>query len=905
MHPYRSTYIFLGLCVLLFTACRQAKYVQDDSYLLHANEVEFVTLDDGEVDTTTKHQYLSAASMEGIIRPAPNKKLRLWVYNRIDTTRHANQVRKKKKKYARKNEKRADKEKRKNEKRIAKARAKGKDVYKPKVIKRKTPRLGWREWVRTSWGEPPVLLDTFRVRKSREQLEIYLRKKGFRYGSIRDTIIYNEKKQKATPHFYVSSGQPYLIKQITFDSIYRNRILMNLYSKMIKEEGSLLKAGDLLDEDMLDDERERYAQYCRNNAIYGFNKKYVNFEVDTTKGDHEAIVKFLIKQKRVPRPDDSTRLTVLRHKTYRVKDVTYRLNNRDTSSFGDNWEDYKARCAALGIEYDVEENKFPLLDTIHIYRKGTFIYNYKPFLKPDLLDAQNFLEITHPDPKNVDSVKYYKEYYIERTYRTMNKLDVFQTISSKVVIDPSQPLEDSVLVSYDLLPKKRQSFMIEPRTTNTNGILGISGAITYTNRNLFRGAQRLETSLIGGMEAQPSILNDTTGGSVRFTDIINTFEIGPTLSLTFPRLVPMGKKLQNTLSKRLYPSTTYKSSLTVQQRPEFLRIRGNFLYNWNFKQGKTQAWEVSLMDFNFVSLSQDEEFQETLEGLNDPFLLNSYSDHLTTAFAVNWHFNNRESNRRKEKQNDGKRNQGKHMHDINVNVMTSGALMYALKIGENDTNSLGQWTVRGVPYSTFLRFDIQYIINQYINKKSSLAYRALIGAGDPYGNSPSMPYEYAFTAGGSNDIRAFQARTMAPGSTQKYIDPSLPLTQIGDMRLEANLEYRFKMAGMLEGALFADVGNIWLISSEDSDGAFRWASFYRQLAIGAGFGLRFDLDFLVVRLDAAVPIHNPYLPETERWITKLNKPIYLSQIDDVYEEGVWEWTNPHRINISFGIGYPF
>ncbi|MBN4071245.1 BamA/TamA family outer membrane protein [Crocinitomix catalasitica] len=892
MHHHWPVYIFFGIGILLITGCRQAKYVSEDSYLLHKNVIEFRVEEKGVIDTSGSHDILNATEMHEFIRPVSNRHLRLWTFNRIDTVRNHHKVVKKTKKFADKNKNRAKKEDRINDERIAKARLKGKEYYKPKRIRQKTPRLGWREYVRTKWGEAPVELDTAKANKTASQLEIYLRKRGFRNGNVEHSIAYDEKKKKAVVSYLVTAGKPYLINAIHFDSINRNKQFMRLYDRMNGEEGFILEVGNPLDEDKLDEERSRFASYCRNNAYFGFNKKYINFEVDTSIGNQKAIIKILIKQKMIPLPSDSTKMAVLPHRSYRVKNVTYYLHNPDSLSFEKDYPDFLKRCRERGIQPRVN-NVYSLLDTIRIKGKGTFIYNYKPFLKPDLLDAQNFLEIT-----SKEIPRYYKEYYVERTYRTMNKLGVFATITADIKIDPENPVRDSVLVTYHLVPSKRQSFLLEPRTTNTNGVLGLSGAITYTNKNCFRGAQRLETSLIGGIEAQPSILRTDATTPLTPLDFINTFEIGPTLSFTFPKLVPMGKKLQSKLSKRLYPTTVYKSAVNIQRRAEFLRVKGTFSYNWNFKEGKTREWKVSLIDLSFISLSDDAAFQASLVSLNDLFLINSYSDHLTTSFGANWHFNNLHSNRRLKKQS-------KHIHDIDIKAMSSGIVLYATQIGKNNlTTADSLRSIGPVPFTTFLKFDIQYIINQHLSRKAKLAYRIIAGSGHPYLNSPSLPYEFSFFAGGSNDIRAFPAKTMAPGGTQKYLDTNLTLTQIGDMRLEANIEYRYKVTSLIELGFFIDAGNIWLIKPKGGPkdfAAFRWDGFYRQIAIGAGIGLRADLDFLVVRLDASWPIHNPYLPAGEKWIFDQVKDDFNGYLSDA---GI-AWPKPHKVNFSFGIGYPF
>ena len=189
-----------------------------------------------------------------------------------------------------------------------------------------------------------------------------------------------------------------------------------------------------------------------------------------------------------------------------------------------------------------------------------------------------------------------------------------------------------------------------------------------------------------------------------------------------------------------------------------------------------------------------------------------------------------------------------------------------------------------------------------------MVYRVIAGIGYAYGNSQSLPYEQSFFAGGSNDIRAFQARTMAPGATQTYLDSNSTTTQLGDLKFEVNIEYRFDMASIFKGAFFLDAGNIWKLKSSvvGDPGVFNISNLLSQSALGGGFGLRMDLDFLIVRLDFAFPIYNPYLISGERWIHQLH-PIYDSNFlnPDPDVKFTEDYLRPHRVRLNFGIGFPF
>lgn len=191
-----------------------------------------------------------------------------------------------------------------------------------------------------------------------------------------------------------------------------------------------------------------------------------------------------------------------------------------------------------------------------------------------------------------------------------------------------------------------------------------------------------------------------------------------------------------------------------------------------------------------------------------------------------------------------------------------------------------------------------------------MVFRTMAGMGFASGNSPSLPYEQAFFAGGSNDIRAFEARTMAPGSTKTYADSNSTKTQIGDTRFEANAEWRFEMTSLLEGAIFVDAGNIWNLRkgtvAADDPSVLKPES-WREIAIGIGYGFRADFDFLIVRLDLSFALHNPHLPAGERWWLE-PKTTYASEI--YFEKNpetnkLINYKSPHPLRFNFGIGYPF
>ena len=920
-------YITVVCASIVLGSCRQSKYVGEGNYLLKKNEVFYADKDkDSSLVWEDEHHQIDEGAITDLIRPETNSKLQLFIYNRIDTTRYKKQVQKRTEKARRKNEKRQEKEDRINKKRIKKAREKGKDEYKKKTIPPKSAKLGWRNWLITHWGQPPVIMDTTKIAKSESQIKIYLSQRGFKNAVVTDTIIFNEKKQKATVQYYIDPKEPLIINSIKFDPASRNYFLVKQYNKMVEKEWTDIEEGDLLDEAKLDAEREHYTTYLKDHAFFGFTKNYVSFVVDSTIGNNKADVVIYIHEKM--KPDSSG---VLPHKTYFVNKVYFKLYNVDSLSFKD-FDAYKKRCADLGIkEYYSKKDGYVLLDTMEvidtlirkrymtlnpeereahnvkifekwidtlIYNKGTYIYNEEAFVRPSLLDKQNFLE----------PGEFAKDYYVERSFKSMLRLDVFERITPTMEITPGEPNGNTVDVTYELKQAEKQQFTIEPSATNTQSILGVSGEISYTNKNLARNANQLKVSISGGFQSQPLVAGDDsqTDNNLGIRGL-NTFEWGPEITYKLPRFYPLTKKQQQEVSKRSFPSTTIGALYNHQKRSEFDRHIGEASYKWKLSSPNfTQIFTIIPLKFDYVFIDKDSTFNANLNATNDPFLINSYSNYLSLGvLGFGHHYNNLKKKKALRTT--------KHTFDNNFLFTGSGLIVNGIHALTHDSLTYVEAFARdgkelfAVQFSQFVKLENTFTFNQFINKRHRMVYRFLAGAGYAYGNGFSLPYTQSFVAGGSNDIRAFDARTMAPGSTQTYANANSTTTQIGDMKLELNLEWRFKMAGILNGAVFVDAGNIWKIKGDAAldPGVFSFDSFYKQIAIGTGFGLRADLDFLIVRLDFAWKIHNPYLPEGNRWWLTADHTEYDTYFKVDASGKKVDYILPHGWRFNFGIGYPF
>jgi hypothetical protein len=269
-------------------------------------------------------------------------------------------------------------------------------------------------------------------------------------------------------------------------------------------------------------------------------------------------------------------------------------------------------------------------------------------------------------------------------------------------------------------------------------------------------------------------------------------------------------------------------------------------------------------------------FRDELLSLKDFFLLNSFQDHLTTLSRVSAIFNNQNVVR--------KRN----VMYLKMNLSSSGNFLRgAYNITNQPKDTLGRYQILNIPFSQFVKIDVDYRFYFKTWKTDKLVYRIAGGIGKPLNNLSSLPYEQSFFGGGPNTMRAWRARTLGPGS-YKSLTSDAKYDKIGNIQIETNIEYRFHIFKSFYGTWFADAGNIWLLKPEESKpgGEFKVDNFYKEFGLGSGFGIRYDFGFFVLRFDGAIKVIDPEYDLNERFILG-KKTMRESSI------------------LNFGIGYPF
>ena len=332
-------------------------------------------------------------------------------------------------------------------------------------------------------------------------------------------------------------------------------------------------------------------------------------------------------------------------------------------------------------------------------------------------------------------------------------------------------------------------------------------------------------------------------------------EMGIGVTYKVPRMIP---RFLRKLGRYQIPNTEVSVGYNLFNRLDLYRLNSVYLmYAYNWRKNEKIAHRFVPIDIIFTSIpesSKSDVFKEYLE--ENPGVRRSFEEQFVVGSGYEFTYTPPRIKNHQFALRTGV--------DLAGNLLT---LMYS--VFDAPTDSIGRYDLFGVPFSQYARFKLDLSYGLHISKGSSIVTRLYTGLGVPFGNSSILPYLRQFYVGGTNSLRSFIARSLGPGSE---IPPEGYNDLTGDLRLEWNLEYRFTVAGKLKGALFTDIGNIWLYNEDETrpGGVFRFSTFVEQLAMSAGWGLRWDFEFVVARVDFAYSMRVPYLEKGERWVSKFN-----------------------------------
>jgi outer membrane protein assembly factor BamA len=494
------------------------------------------------------------------------------------------------------------------------------------------------------------------------------------------------------------------------------------------------------------------------------------------------------------------------------------------------------------------------------------------------------------DDRNTFKPRVFDRLVFFKKGETYNRTDHNQSLNRMVNIGAFQdvraeflPLDsfknDQLDLNIYLTPLRKNSLSFSVTgTSKSNNFVGSEVRVTQTTRNLFHGAEQLDVSLSGGFETQ-------TGGGV--DQNLNSYSLTGEAKLTFPQfIVPFYKPSSTTA---FIPKTVASLSYQLLNRNSYYNLnsfKAQFGYNW--KENQYKEHEFNPISINYVTSKVTSKNSDSLYNAT-PGLRATLQKQLIIGSTYNFTYSNQ--------MEDSRRNN----IYFNGSVETGGNL-WGLFVKKNPDNTR---SIFNTSLTQFVRLEADLRDYYKITRNVTWANRLNLGYGYAYGNSTSLPFIRQFFAGGSNDVRAFPARTLGPGTY--YTSPTTTLAdQGGDIKMMLNTELRFKLVSVIYGALFADAGNIWLrkedLGTPASDGipavpgrpgsGFELKNAISELGIGTGAGIRADIKILVIRLDVAFPIRKPYLAPGDRWVF------------DEISFGSKAWRNDNLV-YNIGIGYPF
>lgn len=701
-------------------------------------------------------------------------------------------------------------------------------------LSRKSKDDGWMKRI----GEAPSIYDEYQTKRSIDNLYLYLDNKGYYDASVSDTTIFNPKKRRVKICFNIEAGDPYRIRKYTHsvsDSLIEPIIFNNEKQKLVHE-------GDIFDVDVLNKERNRISKLMKNAGYYAFTPEHIVFNADSTLDGRWVDLKLIITDNDLQQKSDS----VVHHKKYVVENYTYNTN------FLPNISNYRNRTLLSRDSSLVDNYKF--------------IYHNKLYYKPNLLINTNHI---------IDST-YYSLDNVSKTLRFLNSIQQFKIVEINFAETETND-NDSVgrlQCNINLSPLERQGFSVELEGTNSSGNLGVAGNFNYKHRNLFKGGEVLNLNLRIARERQQTLISD------EIVDF-NTKEYGVEGSVTIPKLIaPFSFSKMYNYS---VPKTIISLGYNFQNRPDYTRDITTFQFGYQWKSKESRTNTLNILDLNLVNM---EKYNENfINSIQDLYIKSSYTDH----FIMGLNFSS---------VNKPKHLNARSQHYLRWSIESAGNILAGLASLSNNWNKYSStdsetgetesyYRIDNIRFAQYLKGDIEFRYGYQIDKYNSVVARAFAGVVLPYGNFDVTPFEKRYFSGGANSIRAWQVRTLGPGSYAAGAG-EYP-NQSADIKLEANLEYRFKMIKYMEGAVFFDAGNIWAINDNDNrEGAqFKVNEFYRQIALGTGFGIRFDFTYFLFRLDLGMKLIDPSLPNRHKFIIG-NYPF-----------------SSDLFNLNFAIGYPF
>lgn len=674
---------------------------------------------------------------------------------------------------------------------------------------------GWDKFVQ-SIGQAPVVFDSSLVLKSKDNIHNHLDYLGY-YNSSVDTDV-STKNRLTVVTYNVTLGKRYRISDIKYiiaDTNIRALVLSDTLN-------SLVKRGDFISEKVLTEESGRLESLVRNHGYYNFSSNYISAEADTSRYRAEALL--LLRIENFTRNETSR--DAREHKQYNIRKVNIYSDYDPTS-----------------VNYDQILKDSVVIGGVTVFNSG------KQNFRPKVIAKLNRLVPGQLYSESI-SGKTYDRLVALRNFSGVNmQFDEVKNVDSK------EKEKEEVDCTIRLTPSKPQGYKINlEASSNSNNLWGISPAISYYHKNLFRGGEWFTLGFMGNFQFK---LNDNTRST----------ELGVSAGLSIPNFL----MIPDRIFKSNLPRTEIGITYNYQNRKEFTRNLISFNYGYNWKMGERFFYRFDPIQLSIIKLfNLSNSFYQSL---SDPFLKDAYKNHFDLGAGGTIFYTTDASPNPKKS----------YFYARWTNNLSGNILSLFNKTLPLD--STGNRTVWNTRYAQYVRSDFSAVYTQRFKGKTSLATRFNIGVGYAYGNSSSMPFEKLFYAGGANSLRGWQSRSVGPGSSQMDTTFSIP-NQTGDFKLEINTEYRFPLFWKIEGGLFVDAGNIWNLKAEEGreESLIKKDTFFETIALNWGGGLRLNLEFVILRLDLGIIAYDP---RTTKWY------------------GFNNFLKRNTYSLQFGVGYPF
>ncbi|WP_201986642.1 translocation and assembly module lipoprotein TamL [Hymenobacter rubidus] len=657
---------------------------------------------------------------------------------------------------------------------------------------------GFGKFLADKFGQAPVLLKDVKISATEGLITNRLYNNGFFHGTVSHEV--KTQAKTAQVDYTATTGQAYTIKEIHFPE---SDTVVNAAVRATQP-GTLLKVGDAYNLNTFTAERVRIDNVLKNEGYFYFAPDYILFQVDSTL--HNQVNVYL-----------------------RVKPTAPAKATRPY------WLDQ----IKLNTNYVLTDTttRQPLM-----FRKYQYFPDEKVF-KASAITRATFL---YPD-------SLYRRKRRDQTISRLMSLNTFKFVEIRMKPAVAGDSGGRARLDADVLMTqlKKKSLRADLQlVSKSNGFTGPGVTVSFRNRSALRGGEQLLINAVASTETQTG----SGSGGIGLT----SYELGLNAQLLIPRLVVPDLPLLDVHlpNSDFQPRTIIGAGYrTVNRAGYFNEDFFNLNYGYSFKTKITNEQEIRPIDITYVRLANTTAAFDTLLAKRR-FLKSAFQQQFILASSYRYTYNQQVLEQRRQQ------------------IYFSGQVEGSGNVAQGIASSIGQakdangkYTIAGQEFSQYLKFDFEvreyYRISPNPTSGNRIVARFQAGIGMPYGNSDVLPYPKQYGIGGPNSVRAFAARGIGPGtyhpvSTEQNLNSFYD--QVGDIRLEGNVEYRQDLVPYVKGAVFVDAGNIWLANKDEArpGGEFNTSTFLSQLAVGYGVGLRIDVQFFVIRFDYALPLQAPY-----------------------------------------------